>query len=302
MFKLPTLFKTLLRAIRGQIPYGETSEGIRDLQKVIQSLGGDPGPIDGIYGLMTEDGLEELFPGVTPPEPPELDMDEVDDARIVRFDQPGGLDLRSTRHGGPVPPRSNGRDRYIADRGVKPTMLVLHWTAGPPTAESLRNMFGNGSDRAVSSHYGIDTTGIYQYLPDKVWAYHAGWPNQLSIGIDICQPVVARRLDDALEAGYKTKIVPNPPPKRGGYTNVLSLDPEVAEFTRELVFFLCEKHGIPLKVPRKADGTVDHGVIFDAKDELNGFAGVVGHHHCSASKWDIAPWWQEIFAGTPLGD
>lgn len=302
MFKLPTVMSTVLRAVRGQIPYGEVSEEVRDLQKAIVALGGNPGPIDGIFGLLTEGGLEELFPGIVAPEIPDLDSSEITDPRIVRYDQPGGLDLRSTRHGGPVPPRSNGRDRYLADRGVDPTMLVIHWTAGPVTASKLRDMFGSGSDRAVSSHYGIDLTGTYQYLPDKAWAYHAGWPNQMSIGIDICQPVVHSRLDEAKAAGYDTRLVPNPPPKRGGYTNVLSLDPRIAKKTRDLVYFLCNKHNIPLAVPRNSDGTVDHGVVFESKDDLNGFSGVVGHHHCSGSKWDIAPWWQTIFAGTPLGD
>jgi len=107
------VFKTIRRAVQGSIPYGETSDGIRSLQLAIREMGGDPGPIDGIYGLMTEDGLESIFPGVLAPEAPDLDdSDEVDDARIIRYDQPGGLDLRAKRHGGPVPPRSNGRDRY----------------------------------------------------------------------------------------------------------------------------------------------------------------------------------------------
>lgn len=302
-----TFFPTaaLLREGRaGRLPYGIRGDDIRDLQKMLIALGADPGPVDGVYGLMTEDAILSLFRGAVSPGV-ESDTDVGGELEgWIRFDAKNGLDLRAKRHGGPVPPRSNGRDRYLPKRKVEtPRLIVLHWTGGRTTAKSLRDSWAK-TDRAVSSHGCIDLTGAYQYLPWNAWAYHAGWVNKHSVGLDIPQPVRTSRLNIALDAGYTTRVVKNLTGR--GDDEVLELDPKLASMTRDAVFALCEHLGVPIAAPRGADGLVRHDQAFADFDDLEkaGFSGIVGHHHVErpSRRWDIAPWWGAIFDGTPAGD
>lgn len=289
-----------MRAWHGEAVHGERGEHVAELQRALIARGLTVGEVDGLYGPMTEAGITEALtrpqPRTVGTRPPRASGDVAHS--ITRYDEPGGFDLRTVADGGPLPVPS--RADYKPDRPRPPRVLVLHWTAGPATAEGLHRSFSK-SDRQVSSHYAIDPTGTYQYLPDEFWAYHAGWINRAAIGIDICQPIRAVREKDAIEAGYNVTLQMNPS-HRGGFQRVLSLDPEVAEATRQLVFALCEKHGIDLRVPRRDDGKVDHDVVFGSLADLNDWSGVLGHHHVSNRKWDIAPWWGELFDGTVLGD
>lgn len=285
----------VLRGHHDEIPYGERGDHIRALQSALKARGFDPQGIDGVFGLHTEDALQAALAEQTQPELSEPDLT---DHAVVRYDAPGGLDLRSTRHGGSVTPRPNGKDRYIAKRGETPRVLVLHWTAGPTSAKKLRDGFANTS-RAVSSHFAVDPSGAYQYLPFSAWAYHATWINRFAVGIDVCQPVQAKRLQSAKAAGYDTKVVANP--TKRGEAHVLALDEAVAARTRALVFEVAAALDIPLRAPRDASGKVHHGVAFADALQLGAWSGVVGHHHVDARKWDMACWWDAIFGGTELG-
>jgi len=268
------------------------------MQRALLNRGFDPRGIDGIYGLHTETALKEALASPRPDVLDVLPTPSGSPLKVVRYDEAGGLDLRSIRHGGPVQPRPDGKDRYIVSRSQRPRVLVLHWTAGPTTANGLRDYMAK-TERAVSSHFAVDPTGTYQYLPLSAWAYHATWINEIAIGIDICQPVVDSRLSAARSAGYTTDVIANP--TRRGARKVLSLDPDIAAATRALVESLCEQFEIPMQVPRNADGEVRHDVAFRNVAELGDWSGVLGHHHVDSGKWDIAPWWPALFDGTALG-
>ena len=290
------------QASQGRIKYGERGGHIRMLQVALKHLGYDPGPIDGVYGLMTENAVHEAFPGSSPEQ---LDAgSDAETSEWVRFDAPGGMDLRSVAHGGPVKPRPNGRDRYISKRPEeRPRVIVIHWTGGPATTTRLVEQWSRTS-RAVSSHGCIDLSGAYQLLPWGAWAYHAGWVNQLSVGIDLAQPVQASRVIEARNIGYRTEVVENTTGR--GEAKCLSLDPRLASRAQRAIFQLCEALDVPLKAPRDFRGKVDHGRVWSSREELikSGFRGIVGHHHCEdpARRWDIAPWWPALFDGTPVGD
>ena len=75
---------------------------------------------------------------------------------------------------------------------------------------------------------------------------------------------------------------------------MLSLSLGVALATREAVKTLCSVLDIPYQFPMHSDGSYNHEVL--SKDYLlNGFTGVVGHHHLTSKKWDCACWWEDIF-------
>jgi hypothetical protein len=229
--------------------------------------------IDGIYGPTTKRSIRDY-----------VELFQLKERGVITIDQEGSLDLRTKDDLGPVDLRPGNKRRYHM-MNQKPQCIVIHWTAGPTTAESLYRLFSR-TDRGVSSHFALDLSGVYQYLPTTRAAWHAGWINSHAIGIDICQPVQTSRLENAEMEGYKTEIIDNP--SNRGDKKVLKLDDRIVEMTAKLVADLCDIHNIDFKCPHSQK------VLFTSSDELGSWQGVLGHHHVSASKWDVAPWFEEI--------
>jgi len=207
-----------------------------------------------------------------------VDVDrEVD---IVNFDQAGGLDLHRFGH--------------FSARSRRPHLIVVHWGGLDP--HHCHRVFSN-PDRKVSSHAGIGLSPegaptIYQYLDLNHKSWHAGWANSYSVGIDICQQPELKWKKHYLKKSYDVKETVNPTDR--GSKKILSIDPRVALAVREAVKSLCDVLDVPYDFPRKADGSFDHDV--QDKDYLiNGFSGVIGHHHITKKKWDCACWWSDIF-------
>jgi len=201
--------------------------------------------------------------------------------KMVNFDQPKGLDLHRFGH-------------FSSRRGRKPHLIVVHWGGLDP--HHCYRVFSS-PDREVSSHAGIglDIDGspkIYQYLDLNHKAWHGGWVNGYSVGIDICQQPSLKWRDHYEKKGY---IVPTKDNLSGrGDKRVLSLDPSIALATREAVKTLCTTLDIPYQFPMNTNGSYNHDVL--SKDYLlNDFTGVVGHHHLTSKKWDCACWWGDIF-------
>lgn len=81
--------------------------------------------------------------------------------------------------------------------GVKPSVLVMHYT-GMPTAEGAMALLTDpGAVKRVSAHYTLDEDGVfYAHVPEDLRAWHAGiswWRggedvNSRSIGIEIVNP------------------------------------------------------------------------------------------------------------------
>ena len=82
------------------------------------------------------------------------------------------------------------------DAGIRPRMIVLHWTAIPTLKGSLdafeperlpgaRGDIQSAGALNVSAHYLIDRDGtIYQLMPDTIMARHTIGLNHCSIGIE----------------------------------------------------------------------------------------------------------------------
>ena len=237
----------------------------RDFQEA--AFADDPTDWDGKFGPATMQAAQEQY---------HADADEDADAVIVNgrrvaincatpittWRDPGGLNLHE--------------DGGFGRRSRTPDLIVLHWGGRNP--KSCRNALAG---RNLSSHFGTGRGQIYQWLDIKLRAYHAGSPaNGRSVGIDICQQPTIGLLDWYKERGYNVGKVRNPSSR--GPRQVLTLDPETLRATADLLPGLCDALGIPCVFP-------DTDAVLTAS-ELSAFSGIVGHHHITKSKWDIAPW------------
>ncbi len=257
---------------------------VYDFQKDVPWFG--PDDVDGKLGKQTWKALDAKY----------VDVDEGDyyihngvrrtaitPFNVITWKEKGGLSLHE-----------DGGFRTVKNR--KPRMIVIHW--GGLNAKHCRNCL---AAEDYSSHFGIDPTGVYQWLDTYYAAFHAGYVNNFSIGIDICQhPVASKKNLERYSRLSDVRVIDNPTGR--GYKRVLSLDSRTAVFTRELVLDLLRAYDIPLEVPRDRDGRVWHGVMDSYGVKKGAFEGVCGHHHVSKTKWDMAVWWSRIFDGTPLGD
>jgi hypothetical protein len=304
--------------------------------------GSDPvvPPADPVVPLAPQPFGPEPPPTPPPPQPASADIPFFSFSYVIKYSDDGGFDMRHEADGGPV--KTTWAKAYITDSGARailrpPTTikaLTLHWPGGPSFYSPYRTYRacvngietpvtrsdGTVSGRFVGSHYAIgnsEETGqieTYQYLPHEYTAYHAGWPNRWTIGIDICCPVVASDLDAARGNGWDPEIKdtpqdllemrrpPNSPERTAGgwQRRYIDIPDEFIEPTRRLVFDLCRHFGIPEEVPRLADGRVNHALLW-TEGPLR-FNGVLGHHHTQKTRWDIFPWWRKLFNGTSLGD
>jgi len=183
---------------------------------------------------------------------------------LLTWHDEGGLDLH----------RDGGWSKR--PKAKAPDLIVLHW--GGRNAKSCRNALAS---RDLSSHFGTDRGAIYQWLDISHNAWHAGRrANGRSIGIDICQQPTVNLAGWYNDRGYDLEPMENPSMR--GPDMVLPLHPETIKATADLLRVLTKASGIPLTFPRRDD-------VLSLAD-FQRFSGVLGHHHISAKKWDVAPW------------
>jgi len=193
-------------------------------------------------------------------------------ANVIQYKDPNGLDIHAVGHYTP---------RRFAS--TKPKSLVVHW--GGLNPEHLYNCFSGA--RKVSSHAGIGLVGdeavTYQYLDLQHKSWHAGFMNNQSIGIDICQQPSLKWGKYYTSRGYDVSIMENP---IKGPVECLSLDGRILEQVGLVIEDLCIALDIPLVTLAPSASLT--------KKQAESFRGVLGHHHVSSRKWDCAPWWEEI--------
>lgn len=191
--------------------------------------------------------------------------------RMINFDQQGGYSLHEVGH--------------FSAWGLKEIdKVILHWGGlDPKHLHAVMSV----PDRKVSTHFGIGLHEgepvVMQYidLAHKTW--HAGKFNAGAVGVDICQQPVYKWSGYYRERGYAVKKIKNPSSR--GNVNILSLDPRIALAANAFIHDLMDALGLKKSAP-------DHdGVVADA----NSFT-LLGHHHVSAHKWDVACWWDELTA------
>ena len=138
----------------------------------------------------------------------------------------------------------------------------------------------------MSSHFLIGLVDgqpvVYQVLDMGLNAWHGGWVNSHTIGIDVCQSPLRQWSDHYLDNGYTIEALTNDTGR--GPKNLITLDPRIADATASFIDDLFEAIGWDVEPP------VDHGVYKDTSDFT-----IFGHHHVNERKYDIAPWWESIF-------
>ena len=194
-------------------------------------------------------------------------------------------------------PRTNpkGKSCYALHRrgGAAPRVIVLHW-GGLDVGHCRRTLI----QRGLSSHYGVGLDGVEQWVPVTARAYHAGTPaNDWAVGVDLCQSPRVDYLEETLDRGHEVEVVENPTSR--GHDRIVSLDTRIADIAGAFIPELARELGIPLRVPRDSDGEVSHAVLTQVELErfLAEGGGVLGHHHLSPRKWDVACWWELVFRG-----
>jgi len=157
-------------------------------------------------------------------------------------------------------------------RKYQPNLIVLHWTVTFTAHSTFRVL----SKRGLSTHFIIDADGkIYQCLdPIEAVAFHAGWTNDFSIGIDLVNPVMKK---------YAAKEPERPlieTKKANSWKTVQILDytPKqkkvLPKFLKELCK-LCDIQYAWINLYNCID-----------KKSIKGFNGILGHYHISKTKWD----------------
>lgn len=146
--------------------------------------------------------------------------------------------------------------------------------------------------RGISTHFGVWKGEVQQFVDLKDQTYASGHANKNSIGVDITQePPTESRLEYFRDKqGLDIEVIDNPSSR--GPDRILTLDPQTAQSTRDLILDMHEKFGVPLRIPGNPDGSYYYGTLTEA--QVANFKGILAHLHTSRNKWDI-PWIPEIF-------
>lgn len=206
------------------------------------------------------------------------------DTKLVTYEEDGGMDLHRWGH---------FSQNHFAKN--KPQMIVIHWGGIDP--RHCFKVFAQPT-RKVSSHFGVGPGEVYQWLDLVHKTWHAGFANNYSIGIDICQQPTTKFLQTYKERSYDVDTVSNPSDPRRGDRKVLTLDSRTVLAAQELLRDLCQLFDIPYRIPRGQDGNQETGEIYYGtftKAQVKNWRGILFHSTISKSKWDIAPWLPQIF-------
>tara|TARA_Y100001973_G_scaffold103388_1_gene170528 strand:- start:1639 stop:2520 length:882 start_codon:yes stop_codon:yes gene_type:complete len=254
---------------------GETFlEGVFQLQK---NLGFEGIELDGMFGYQTYTKMLERYVPVKSEyiinKGERIQLPKRSEYELITFDEPKGFNLH--RFG-----------NFSQRKEEKIEGITFHW-GGLNPAHCYR-VFASSS-RKVSSHFliglmnGVPT--VYQVLDLSLKAWHGGKVNEWTVGIDICQSPVLKFEEYYKKEGYQICQMKN---KTGRGSDIcLSLDPRIRAATKtfldDLLFALELDEIIPM----------EHKVF--STPLLKEFT-VIGHHHVASSKYDIAPWWDDIFS------
>jgi len=171
--------------------------------------------------------------------------------------------------------------RSTSPRVGRPRKVVIHTSGGirPPEGlyDTLRSRVGPRTPDGLSAHYLVGADGrTIQAAPDSLVCLHAGKANPDSIGIEcVCPlfPGVAWRVEREKHGVHRNRYRDR---VRGRRTvDLLDLTEAQYEALVLLVESLCDRHGIPRRVPVDRDGTLLRREMTLA--ELRDFEGVLGH-------------------------
>ena len=210
-----------------------------------------------------------------------IQLPDTDSYTVISFDE-----LKSEDGTSSIQPLDLHSEGHFSRRKKDIGQVIMHWGGLNPV--HLHTVMSSG--RKVSTHFGIGLVDglpvVMQYLDLKHKAWHAGWGNTGSIGVDICQQPSLKWIGHYQKKGYDVKRCKNPTDR--GDKNIISLEPRIREATKDFVQDLMEALNIPLVDP----GT---SAVLAKEDIVNHTYTLIGHHHLVKKKWDIACWWDDIF-------
>jgi len=233
------------------------------------------------------------------------------DAKVVNFRQPPGWDATLERCVNPGQPCANnitpygakakntGARRYafrpqLRKYGKNPPLdatkavirqFVFHHD-GCWSASMCWNVLHN--ERGLSCHFLIDNDGtIYQTIDLAFMAYHAAEYNVSSIGVEFCSRGDANKDPNAAEYRKRGLKRTTTPCKINGHT-ILAYEftPQQYDAIRALARGMNRLlPNLPIEYPQELPGKQSWATMPSAF----GYAGFLGHYHCTARKWDPGP-------------
>ena len=171
--------------------------------------------------------------------------------------------------------------------------IVCHW-GGLNTSSCFNALVNARGGEGLSSHLLIapelDGTvlRIHQTLDLANVGWHCGGFNSFCVGLDICRHPMPK-----YKERYRyQEMVDNPVSGRGHPKTCVGMDPEAGPIIGWFIRSLAET----LHIHSEATSH-DHEVLNSNALAEGDYAGIIGHHHLTATKWDIAPWWGTLFGG-----
>ena len=204
-----------------------------------------------------------------------IELPKREEYALVTYEEAGGMDLH----------RYGNFSRY-SNKSLEG--VCMHW--GGLDASHCYRVFASNA-RKVSSHFLIGLVDgkcvVYQVLDLAHKAWHAGKYNGGSVGIDICQQPSLKWKDHYESEGYELSVIDNDSGR--GERRVLSLDGRLETGVRLFIYDLMESLDMEVRKP-------DDGGGYYAEDIKGGEYTLYCHSMVSKRKWDIAPWWDSLFA------
>lgn len=216
---------------------------------------------------------------------------------VISFNEPGGMSFYQARADDAA---GKGRkfyrdiNQFAEASGSDPrksaiSQVVLHLDG----ARNSRQCFAFLKSRGCSTHIMIDWDGtVYQPLAIKNVAWHAPAVNQISVGIDLCNPVKPSKVThpgELQDRGIKQGVINGGRVKALGYTEA-QYEALLAVLEGLFKLFPTLKRQVPVDA---------NGRILRSKLATPDFKGVVGHYHVQANRWDPGPGfdWERIIVG-----
>ena len=211
-----------------------------------------------------------------------IELPHSDEYIMICFDE-----MKSEEATCNIAPLELHSEGHFSRRKAPISQVIMHWGGLDP--KHLHAVMSS-PERKVSTHFGIglleDMPVVMQYIDLKHKTWHAGWANERSVGIDICQQPSLKWLGHYQKAGYKVARTKNPTPRRD--RNIISLEPRIKAATNAFVRDLMQSLNIPFIQPNTHD-------VVPKTDVQESTYTILGHHHLVSKKWDIACWWDDIF-------
>lgn len=163
-----------------------------------------------------------------------------------------------------------------------PQMFVTHYDVCQ-TSHSTVDVL---KQRGLSVHFCIDGDGtIYQLTDTKDICWHALGVNNVSVGVEICNPIYTKYNDSQAKLWGQRRLVIDHDKIHGN-----DIGPYLFYYQKQidalevLLKTVCSHYNIPLVLPLGNDGKVSQELsqeVIDCK-----FRGVVGHYHLNKEKTD----------------